>query len=161
MVNSYNIKTALMRYFRFERSMIVGTEINTGPTGIADIIAINDNKTASYEVEIKTSIADLKKNFKDKNFKHSSLNQNNKYNPNYFYFCVPKDLYEKAKEIIYSNNKQYGIIIFTQFGNYGMVQVKNRAKKLNDSGNNLLFEKLLKRITSEIANLYIDKYERG
>ena len=162
MPNSYQIKTALLKYFRFQRSMIVGTEINCGVSGIADVLAINDNQSLSYEVEIKTSIADLRKDFKDKNFKHSSLNHDKRYNPNYFYFCVPEELYEKSKEIIYSNNKQYGIIIYEiDRWNYGFVKIMNRAKKLNTSDNEYLFIALLKRISSEIVNLYIENYERG
>jgi len=159
-MNSSSIKLALMKYFRFQRGMIVGAEVN-----YSDILAITQDKSISYEVEIKISLSDLKKEFKDKIKKHENLNLVKKLNPNYFYFCVPYYLYDKAKEIIHGYSKNYGIFVYIEnsdknenfYDSY--VVLKDRAKKLNASDNENLFIDLIKRISSDIINCYIRLYK--
>lgn len=152
-MNSKFIKGALLSYFRFNRSMIVGTEVYV-LCGLADILATDKKKF--YEVEIKTSISDLKADFKNKKHKHSFMKEShyaNTYQPNYFYFGIPYDLLEKATPLI---DKLYGIIIIKSFNN---VSIYRRAKKLHNNYCNRLYNNLVKRISSELANLYIKKYK--
>jgi hypothetical protein len=150
------MKGALLNYFRFGRGMIVGTEVSVSG-GIADILATN--KMKFYEVEIKISISDLKADFKNKKHKHYYMKNPNSINifqPNYFYFAIPYGLKEKAIPLI---PKLYGIIIVHNF--HG-VYIERRAKLLHSNYCNRLFDKLVKRISSELANWYdYEKHEEN
>ena len=157
-ITSKEIKLALLKYYRFERSMVVGTEVNH-----ADILAISNDLNSSYEVEVKVSLSDLKKDFSNKRAKHAHIdNSMNVFNPNYFYFCFPNYLLDKALSIIAESNEKYGIMIYKRYGTTkgnGHIDIIKRAKKVNHSGNDKLYEALVKRISSELINMYI-KYEK-
>jgi hypothetical protein len=144
------MKGALLGYFRFKRNMISGTEVYVS-YGISDVLSTN--RKVIYETEVKTSISDLRADFKNKKTKHHYMNKESEFKPqfqpNYFYFAVPGDLYYKAKEII--DTKKYGIIVVNS---YKDVVIMNKAKKLHNDYSERLFEALIKRISSELANKY-------
>jgi len=149
-MNSKYIKYALLKYFRFTRQMIVATEVNVCG-GIADILAINEIRTKSIEVEIKISKADFKREFKDKRYKH--WNNTDIRKPNYYYFAFPHELAEELKSSVPS---QYGIIsIF----NHNEVKIIQQGTKLNhNTDNKILFDRIIKRNSSELIKYY-GRYE--
>lgn len=150
-ITSKIMKRELLKYFRFERGMVTGTEVNS-----ADVLSISDDLSRSYEIEIKTSLNDLKRDFTKKAIKHAYIeNSNNKLNPNFFYFCIPEDVLEKAQEIIEINNDRYGIICMQKYGN---LQFIKKPRRLNKADNTELYKLLVKRISSELVNMYM-KYE--
>ncbi len=106
-MDSKYIKFALLKYFRFNRQMYVGTEVHVFG-GIADILAIDQIKSKSVEVEIKTSKSDYYREFKDKHIKHGFFHTHYTC-PNYFYFAFPHQLAEELKNHVPSN---YGIISY-------------------------------------------------
>lgn len=92
----------------------------------------------SVELEIKSSISDLKAEFKNKVTKHKIYNSNSPHArpfvPNYFYFFMPQALVEKAKPIIHEQSPFAGIISMADT-NYraGMnASVVHKAKLIHD-----------------------------
>lgn len=163
-INSNQIKSALLSYYRYKRQSIVGTEVNLGSNGSADILA--ENKGYITEVEVKTSISDLKKDFtkrwKHKNYKDTQPTYT-KYYPHYFYFCLPDKLIDQALEYLEDKNKKYGIMSydansysFTRPEEY--IRVVRSAKKLHDNSNEILKEHIVRRVVSELCTIYEDKY---
>ena len=156
-ITSKEIKLAVLKYYRFNRSMATGTEVRN-----ADVIAITDNLKTSYEVEIKISMSDLNKDFENKRVKHAKLIHDCDYNPNYLYFCVPCALLDKASTVVEDNNERYGIMVYKRYNNNkpgGYIEIFKNAKKLNSANNDKLYVSLVKRISSELVNMYI-KYEK-
>jgi len=150
-ITSKLMKREVLKYFRFERGMPTGTEVNA-----ADVLAISDDLSKSYEIEIKTSLNDLKRDFTKKAIKHAYIeNSDNKLNPNFFYFCIPEALLEKALPIVEAHNDRYGIICMKSYGNLKFIK---HCRRLNKADNTELYKLLVKRISSELVNMYI-KYE--
>jgi hypothetical protein len=105
------------------------------------------------EIEIKTSLADLRADFKKQ--KHNNIKNDYKIHVNYFYFAVPDYLLEKATPIIEGMNTKYGIIKIYSNALYDIKTIK-KAKLLQpcfkDSNlfNNIK-ENIIARLTSKIA----------
>ncbi|MFH0806055.1 MAG: MmcB family DNA repair protein [Patescibacteria group bacterium] len=88
-----HIELALANYFNFQTHLIVpNVSYGWGLNYEADLVIITPSRYA-WEIEIKTSIADLKADLKKKH-QHDS----NKFKA--LYFAVPRDLKEKALELI-------------------------------------------------------------
>ena len=160
MIKSKQIKHALLRYYRFKRGCVVGTEVWIHG-GIADILAVSDDLKKSYEVEVKISISDLRADFK----KHKQKSNYHKNKANYFYFCFPKNLLEKALPIIEAQNVKYGIITYDDRENLSLnvvpeakLSVYKRARKLHNNTNDILYKTVVKRVVSELIKMY-DKLE--
>lgn len=151
LVTSDTIKSALLNYYRYERSMIVGTEV-TMIHGIADILAYNDRNDYSVEVEVKISISDLYADFKHKNKKHLLIDNNN-YDVVHFYYCVPQDIYDKAKDVIREHNKKYGIMVYIDQPCDKKIVVMDKPAKLCKSTNPVIPHCLYMRLSSEVAIL--------
>ena len=126
------MKLRLMEHYRFKRGMIVGVEAHVA-RGIADILAISIDLQRSYEIEIKTSISDLKADFKNKENKHLKMEED-KYDmaPNYFIFAFPKSLLEKAEQFLKNKNNKYGIISINEDG---ILETIRSASILNTTDN--------------------------
>lgn len=153
-MNSKYIKYALLRYYRFDRQMIAGTEVGVSG-GFADILAISEDLNKSIEVEVKISKADFKREFKDKLRKHQVMNLCSATStPNYYYFAFPKEL---AEELIHVVPNDYGVI---KIYNYNEVKVLRQGKRLNHTDNKILYKKLVKRLSSELIGYY-RRYEVG
>ena len=90
------MKSHLLSYYRFKRSMFVGTECYVS-YGIADILAISQDKKRSIEIEIKVSLADFGADFREKKSKHHYMKESKNLlmQPDYFLFAVPRVLREK------------------------------------------------------------------
>ncbi len=145
-MTSKEIKKHLLKYFRFKRQMICGTEVHTYG-GIADVLAISEDKKKSIEVEIKISVSDFRKEFKEKKNKHQH-SWEYKTMPNLFYFAFPEGLIEK---IINEVPKEYGIYEIDEFGNVKSIR---KGRRLNKTENETNFRLLVKRINSELISCY-------
>ena len=107
-VTSFELKLALLDYFRFERQWIAVDEFRG-----ADVIA--DTGTKVIEVETKITKNDLTNGEKYKVLKHLAYSNGKPYrrcHPNEYYFCVPWSLVNVAHEVVEAMNPKYGIIIF-------------------------------------------------
>ena len=150
---SDKIKLALLEYYRFERSMLVGTEDSECDILVESKTSAEQKTATLTEIEVKTSIQDLKKDFKDKQTKHFHIN-NLSYKIDYFYFCIPYDLYEKAEKIISEQGKYYGIITYIPNPEGKQLVFKKKAKKVSK---NCTYKfkpyYLYKRLSSEVTSL--------
>ena len=161
-MNSFYAKTCLLSYFRFKRQFpYVLTEFGRWN---ADVFACNDQK--AIEVEVKISIADLKREAVYKKNKHlwykKETDSPSLYTPNEFYVAVPQELKEKAEPIIKDLNPNYGLICINageegeHSGPYqDKVFIMSRAKPLHDRAPKpKIFLDAAKRMSSMIATFY-------
>ncbi len=145
------IKLRLLEYYRFKRAMLAGTEVNVA-RGIADVLAISIDLKRSYEIEVKTSIQDLKNDFKNKENKHSKMEDKHPYDmtPNYFIFAIPEDLLDKSLKVLKNKNNKYGIITINDNGE---LKTHRRADILNTSDNSKLKHYLDLRINNQLITI--------
>lgn len=98
----------------------------------SDALGVNEKKM--IEIEVKTSLEDLKNDFKK--HKHSQyfrrqgdavdFTSNNQWVPTHFYFCVTPDLVDQTKELIEKMGyNSYGVL------NGETMKVEKRAKPLH------------------------------
>ena len=107
---SDKIKTSLLRYWR-TRSYIASMEVHSPYGDIEDIVAFKDNHVVV--VEVKTSIADLKKDSKKR--KHKKIaRQNHRYMANHYYFCVPSELEEETLIVMKDRYPDFGLMVFDE-----------------------------------------------
>lgn len=109
-VTAFDLKLALLDYFRFERQWVCIDEFRHG-----DVVA--DTGEYIIEVETKISKGDLVNKEGYKTRKHHSYGIGHPFRqlwPNKFYFCVPESLVKSAMEMCLKLNPKYGIIAFNQ-----------------------------------------------
>ena len=108
-VTSFELKLALLDYFRFERQWVSVDEFRG-----ADVIADTGKKI--IEVEVKISKNDLVNGERYKVLKHLLYGEGKscrRCHPNEYYFCVPDCFIDDAQEVIEKiGNPKYGIIAF-------------------------------------------------
>lgn len=154
-IDSRFLKTAVMSYFRFERTYIVATEVNCKEFGIADVLI--DTGEEIIEVELKRYKNDLTKNELTKE-KHDLIKNENTelVYPNRYFMCVPDNLGREAERFIRSLNNDYGLIVVNTKNklNSRSAKVVKHAKKLHNNYNKDLSKAIVLRLCSELANLY-------
>lgn len=182
-LKSSHIKQALFNKYRFEKGYIVASEVSSVDGGISDILMYRyDQNTKEYtiiDIEIKTSIADLKNEVISKSEmvegkkseykwrKHETFKAHDGVT-NYFYFAIPSHLYSKALPIIKKLNPDYGIITLAETTylrkDWKKVHVKKRVKRLNykSDGDRIQRQVMIinQRIANEVVSLYNYKMER-
>jgi len=92
------IKLVTLAYWRYDRQHITGAI----ECGGADVKTISKSLLIA-ESEVKVSIADMRREYKAKRYKHQLMfgeGFNRRPNVNYFYFVVPERLKRKALEVI-------------------------------------------------------------
>jgi len=107
-VTSFELKLALLEYFRFERQWIAVDEFKG-----ADVIADTGKKI--IEVEVKTAKNDLVNGERQKKLKHINYAQGKQHrqcHPNEYLFCVPFSLMHDANMVIEELNPKYGLFVF-------------------------------------------------
>jgi len=147
-IDSYEIKTALMRYFRWQRQFICAEEVGLGG-GWADILA--DTGEQIYEVEVKVSKADLKNESKKR--KH---NKDWGHKANKFYICVPEYLIKDALKWVNKTDKRYGVIEYRDLYN---VYVIKKAKLLHDKYNPEIKDIINRRLSTMVIDFMLKKCE--
>lgn len=157
-MDSSILKTEALCWLRFGRKMpYVATEAGYWA---ADVLGCNDK--FSVEVEVKMSIADLKRDFTGKASKHYLYDNAeaapSKGAPNYFYFYVPKELEEKAKEIVATNAPKAGLAVY-EGGSWldgKKTSVAISPKRLHSREPSPAFIKtVLNRMGSELCGRYL------
>lgn len=172
-IHSQHLKCSLMSYYRFKRQYICVDECFSGFYERADVLV--DTKGSIFEIEIKTSRADL--NAEKKKEKHQINEQGLKKieignGANYFYLCVPSELIEYAKKWIDEINPKYGLFEFRtdrykkEMEKWGKIYRWNemllnikRAKILHNNYNKRLVESIHDRLSSALVNSYITNIE--
>ncbi len=105
---SDKIKTSLLRYWR-SKNYWASFEVHSPYGDIEDIVAFKE--THIVVVEIKISLSDLKRDIKKK--KHKKIAKRSyRYMANHYYFCVPKELEEKALKYIEKKHPLFGLMIY-------------------------------------------------
>jgi hypothetical protein len=138
-VTSFQLKLALLEYYRFQRQWIAVDEFNG-----ADVICNTGKKV--IEVEVKVAKHDLCYAEKRK-LKHHAYRDGRQYgrcHPNEYFFCVPDRLQDEAIKVIEELNPSYGLFLFydehllnhiERFGRIGelhdYLSCVRRAKKLH------------------------------
>lgn len=116
-VDALALKVEALCWLRFTKHLpYVCTEV--GPWS-ADVVGMNSK--FSVEVEVKTSKADLRREFSTKKAKHYLYaNADGEAGlstpPNYFYFLVPKDLQEYACETVAQLAPKAGVAVYDPDG---------------------------------------------
>jgi len=111
-----DITYAALCWLRYQKNCdIVCTELGT--TWMLDAsgiyIGCEDGKPASQiEVEVKTNIADIRRDFCNKEHKHKRYAEGKKGTPNWVYFAVPSSIEKEAVEIIKAKGPKYGVLSF-------------------------------------------------
>jgi len=107
---------AAVCWLRYQKNCdIVCTELGNHWLKDACGIYINreDGKPAlEIEIEVKSSLSDLRRDFIEKKNKHGRYKQGERGTPNYMYYLVPTSMIDKTKEIIKGLNPSYGILEF-------------------------------------------------
>jgi len=154
-----SIHTEAICWLRYGKRMpIVCTEAGDWN---ADVLGVSPNM--SVEVEIKKSISDLRAEFRNKRAKHflykNAHGGANRQTPNYFYFCFPSELLEKATPIIEAEFPQAGIVAY--FGDRGGMpgnnsQVVRPPKALhNEKPSPRMVRMAIMRMSSELCGRYV------
>lgn len=158
-INSCNIRTILMYYYRFKRQFPCVGEVKTDYGELADVLVMT--KKHMIEIEIKTCKYDLIKGEarKKKHKKEDCKRIINKY-----FICVPTELVEDAKKWIQETNVKYGLIEFRSkickrdFWKYeDAIHFISNAQILQKTYQPILKQKLIKRLSSALVNEYIGK----
>lgn len=146
-ITAFDIKLALLQYYRFKRQSICVDEFRG-----ADVII--DNGKEIHEVEVKISRYDLLNGEKKKTRKHEYYRsgRHNAYcyaNPNKYSFCVPETLVNDALEYTKELNPKYGVIGFDvekclswiqKFATYNFsyfIRIAKSAKNIHEGYSNI------------------------
>ncbi len=127
-VTSFELKLALLEYFRFERQWVAVDEFRQ-----VDVICNTGKKV--IEVEVKVAKNDLTNGEKYKVLKHQAYLKGKPYrrcHPNEYYFCVPYDLMVEAHKVVEKINPNYGVIIFDAKRLLGDLSRGYHAQMLSD-----------------------------
>lgn len=126
---AFKIKGHCLSYLRLQhRCAFIGTEVGAFS---ADVLGISETKL--IEIEVKISMSDLRADFNK--YKHNLYNGEQygsswdlKWQPTHFYYCVPQEMLDQAKEFVSKHKlgSKYGIICADDMGVY-----KN-PKRLHD-----------------------------
>lgn len=146
---AFDLKLALMEYFRFERQWICVDECL-----LADIVA--DSGKHIIEVEVKIDKYDLLKG--EEKSRHKINKHRNykeqwwKYNlPNKYYFCVPTELGNTAMEYAYKLNPKYGVITYDPA--FSKLLIIKSARMLHEEYSKKHSHQIAKRCSAKIITL--------
>jgi len=147
------MKALLLKYWRFERFYYNCAIEVPSNSGQSDIVV--DNGKEVVEIEVKTSLSDLKADFKKKKFRYFRFQDNRRYIYfvcNRFYYAIPKKLCQDASKIISDMDNNFGIISVSKriIGNKG-IEIIKVAKKINDILLENIRRKIMQRTSSDMV----------
>ena len=152
-MDSDRLKVEAMCWLRYgKRIPIVCTEVGRWN---CDLLGLCD--TMSIEVEVKTSKADLQREFSRKTTKHwvyTNATDTDRFTPNYLYFFVPEALGKEASDILAEKAPKAGVAAFTETNNLAgnNVAILRKATKLRDGPPSpQLLRAALARMSSELC----------
>jgi len=152
-MNSYEIKHALLSYFRYTRQFLCATECLNN-----DVMVIA-NKGVILDIEIKVNKYDLWKGEARKS-KHKGYKRDGymRYCANKFYICVPSELLEEAKKWVESTNPKYGIVECSMTRLYPRhITIIKKASMLHKYKTEKLGTDIMMRVCSENIGLITDR----
>lgn len=167
-VTAFDLKLALLQYFRFKRQCLCVDEFRG-----ADIIV--DTGKEIIEVETKVTKSNLIDGEKAKAAKHQAYKFGGQFAyrcPNKFMFCVPEELVEIALNWANELNEKYGVIGFdakTFEKNINMnwdiwpsayIRIAKSAKRLHKNYDNKLRWAIAKRTSAKIISLIQEQFKR-
>jgi hypothetical protein len=159
-MDSSILKTEALCWLRFGKKLpYICTE---GGYWSSDVLGVN--KEFSVEVEVKISVADLKREFVTKTAKHhlfanaASAARPPRGTPNYFYFYVPKEMEQAALEIVKEKAPKAGLAVYEPHGwlmDGKKTSVVHRPTKLHDDKPTPHFiDVVVRRMGSELCGRY-------
>ena len=151
MITADQIKANIASYWRYVKQCpVVALEVNsqlgewTGEA--ADVLAVNKNRYL-IETEVKVSMSDLKRDVRKR--KHIAFRAGHSVT-RYFYFAVPIDIANNAKDICADLYPYAGILGTNGLDEYG-VKVYRQAKPL--SGKKLNYSRVLRIIYGQSSTV--------
>ena len=131
------MKSACLDWLRFQhRCPIVATEVGVWSS---DVMGINTKGV--YEIEIKVSETDFMADFRK--HKHRMYEIGDSCTPDYFYFCVTKEIESYVTERLQDLDSPYGVLVHSFTGKMShmmsdenTVTVRRQARKLNTQDQN-------------------------
>jgi len=153
MISPESIKWSVASYFRYTRqcpliAFEADSQLDSYKDSQADILVV-DKKRLLTEIEVKVSIADLRRDRSKKKHWHFKRGDR-RYPIHNFYFAVPNDIANKACLVCDELYTYAGIIGSDGLGDYG-VSIYRCAKAL--SYERLSFKKLLIMIREQSGTL--------
>lgn len=152
-ITSFDIKHALMCYFRFTRQWLCASECMNN-----DVMALTNKDI--IEVEVKVSKYDLWKGEakKDKHriYNNEAISYYRSQMPNRFYICVPISLEEEARLWVEQTNKKYGIIRYnSEFASSLAISIAKTASTIikSEGINETLERAIMMRVCAENIGL--------
>jgi len=143
-VTSFEIKTSLISYFRFQRQWLCAEEVQFAG-GLADILS--DTGEDIIEVEVKLTKNDLYRGEKKKE-KHITGIKSNR-----FYICAPSYLINDVLKWVEETNKNYGVI---EYQSYLNLVIRRSAKPFNRPYDLTIRKKIEMRLSSMLYT-YMNK----
>lgn len=170
-----HLQKRFVRYLRYYNNFVACEEVSTYYNCISDVLALDINKGIVIEYEFKSTIQDLKNDFKKAKYqkqKKNILNPNWDYisryeqkpffiryieplRPHKFYFVMHEKLYNKHIKYLHTL-KDCGIIIYNK-GYWDFKIVKKCFKKVTNTYNPNV---ILKHILARISWCYLDSLNK-
>jgi len=157
MKTSDEIKLIALQHLRYQlQYSLVGTEIslklNSNNTGDrADVLAVMPNNQL-LQGEVKVTIADLKNDIRK-----GVHQKNNRYPTAYFYFIVPEEIKQSARQVILDLYPDKGLWVVKRHTKFlfSLIEESIRAAKLNNHKlNNSELRNMQKGMSSTLCRLY-------
>lgn len=136
-----HIKSHLLLFYRYERSMIAVQECME-----MDVTICDKDFTIFTEIEIKVSSSDLKNELKKPKHKRKQL-------CNYYYIIVPLSLKDEALDIVGKLSTDYGVMLFID-GIFPTIKTIKRAKKTTAS------QYLERAVINKLSSDYVKWYNK-
>ncbi len=167
-VTAFDLKLALLQYYRFKRGCIIIDEFQG-----ADVIV--DTGKEIIEVETKITKNDLINGEKKKHRKHDNyLKQYSRWSksPNKFLFCVPSKLANAALLFVAEINPKYGVIEFdtdrflrcglesTYYQHGDFLVMRRSAKAMHDDYSEKTKFAIAKRCSSKLCKMQSDLFKQ-
>ena len=146
-MNEFDMKAAVMGYFRYKRGALCATEVCLLGRGLwlSDVVA--DTGKDIVEVEIKVSVLDFRQEWKTKADKHLQTAQGRMANK--VYFAFPEDIRERLERELLQMHPEYGVIGVSEYGTW----IQRSAKRIREDYDATLRGKIAMRASSEIICL--------
>lgn len=174
MKEAQRMKTAALCWLRFGKQMpYVATEVGSY---YADVAGADLKRL--YEIEVKTNVEDIKRDFARKTAKHNCYSGKTDFDPtgynvgrhweswipNLFYYLVPDHLKHYALSYIEKQNPSYGIMVFGDLGRERKladeITIVKQAKMLHErKPGQPAYVEFLKRMGSDLCHLHITRCE--
>jgi len=165
---AFDLKLALLQYFRFKRQWVCVDEFRG-----ADIIV--DTGKEIIEAEVKLTKSDLINGEKVKRWKHEQYKMASHYSrgrmPNKFLFCVPEKLVDVALAWGSKLNEKYGVIGFdvedferrllSGAWHSCYLRIAKSAKSLHSDYKDTLRWAIARRTSAKIATLTEKQFRRN